>query len=458
VIYSVIGRMNRALTLLMCGCIVILTSCDKDNFIGKDLLPDEDFLNSEQIDTFKIITYTDFDDSVVTSQNVFYALGSLDNQRYGKATASIYSQVLLPANNLFFGDAPEVDSVVLTLDYSGYYGDTTLYHSLNVYRMSEPMQSGRNYHSDDKFRHIPVPIGRKSNFKVNMLDSVMLADSSLWEPHLRIPMYNTFGTNIINLDSTILASDTSFLEYLQGIYITPDTSAGYSNAIMYFDMASDISGLRIYYHNSEADSLSVMLPLTGTKCNSFTNQLHPGTDIGDAIMNADTTDGDAFTYVKGFAGARTIVKLPTLTNLQDVSINKAELVLTMTNDGSRYYPAPPKVQLVQLDSTGRNYYYLALYTYELYSSIVDDNFGSTNIGGVAIKTTRDNTGRTVYEYQYNITKHVQEIIEGSLDNNGFALICYPTNRVPNAVTLGGPMCPREDFKPRFTVTYTTINK
>ncbi|HMU69057.1 MAG TPA: DUF4270 family protein, partial [Chitinophagales bacterium] len=257
--------MNRALTLLMCGCIVILTSCDKDNFIGKDLLPDEDFLNSEQIDTFKIITYTDFDDSVVTSQNVFYALGSLDNQRYGKATASIYSQVLLPANNLFFGDAPEVDSVVLTLDYSGYYGDTTLYHSLNVYRMSEPMQSGRNYHSDDKFRHIPVPIGRKSNFKVNMLDSVMLADSSLWEPHLRIPMYNTFGTNIINLDSTILASDTSFLEYLQGIYITPDTSAGYSNAIMYFDMASDISGLRIYYHNSEADSLSVMLPLTGTK-------------------------------------------------------------------------------------------------------------------------------------------------------------------------------------------------
>lgn len=450
--------MNRVLFLVMCGCLIILASCDKDNFIGRELLPDEDLLNSTQVDTFRVVTWTDRDDSVVTSQNVFYALGALNNERYGKSTASIYAQVRLPAANLFFGDEPGVDSVVITLDYSGYHGDTSVLHNVNVYRLTEPMFSGRNYHSDDRFRYMPVPVGKKSDFKANVLDSVTLADGSKWEPHLRIPVFKTFGENIVALDSTILASDTSFIEYLQGICIAPDTTGGFANGVMYFDMASSISGLRIYYHNSEADSLSILFPFTGVKSNGFTHQYGAENDAYNALMNPDTTIGDAFTYVQGFAGMRTIIKLPTIKDLVDVSINKAELTFTMTNDGGRYYPAPPKVQLVQLDSTGHNFYYIALYSYELYSSIIDDNFGATDIGGVAVKTKRDETGRVVYEYRYNITKHIQEILDGDIDNNGFALICYPGNRVPNAVTLGGPQCGRELYRPRFSITYTTINK
>ena len=450
--------MNRVLFLLMCGWMVILASCDKDNFIGKDLLPEEDLLNSARIDTFPIVTYTDRDDSVVTSQNRFYALGSLSNDRYGNSTASIYAQLRLPAANLFFGESPAVDSVVLTLDYSSYHGDTTQLHTVNVLRVSEPMLTSRNYHNDERFRTLPVPIGRRSNFKANVLDSVTLADGSKWEPHLRIRMFDSFGSNLINLDSNFLSSDTAFIEYLQGICIQPDTTAGFSNGIMSFDMASAISGVRIYYHNTEADSLSILFPFTGVKTNYFTHQYNLGTDAYTALTEPDTTNGDAFSYVQGFGGLRTIIKLPSLTDLQDVSINKAELVFTMTNDGARYFPAPPKVGLVALDSLEHNFYYVNLYSFELYSSIVDDNFGQTDIGGIAIKTISDVTGRTVYEYRYNITRQIQDIIEGDLDNNGFALICYPGNRVPNAVTLGGPQCVRQEFRPRFSITYTTINK
>jgi hypothetical protein len=449
--------MNRAF-LMMCGCLIILASCDKDNFLGKDLLPEEDLLNSIQVDTCKIITYTAYDDSVVTSQNIYYALGSLKNDRYGESTASIYSQLRLPAANVFFGESVGIDSVVLTLDYALYHGDTTALHTVNVYRMSEPMSSSRNYYSDVKFRTLPIPIGRKENFKANFLDSVYLADGSEWESHLRIKLSDSFAANITQLDTNVLASDTSFIEYLQGICIRPDVTDGFANGVMLFDLASSISGVRIYYHNSEADSLSLVFPLTGVNVNGFTHTYGTETDAYAALMGQDTINGNAFTYVQGFGGLRTIIKLPTITDFKDVSINKAELVFTMTNDGAYFFPAPPKVGLVQLDSNGHNFYYVNLYSFEVYSSIVDDNFGQSNIGGIAVKTVQDKTGRTVYEYRYTITRHVQDIIDGDIDNNGFALICYPGNRMPNAVTLGGAQSFRDEFKPRLSITYTTINK
>jgi len=451
--------MFRAGFWMLCGWMIILASCDKDNFLGKDLLPEEDLLNSIRVDTFRIVTYTDLEDSIVTSQNPFYALGSLDNERYGKSTASIYAQMLLPAANLFFGDLPVVDSVVMTLDYSGYHGDTTALHSVSILRMIEPLFNTRNYHSDEKFKTLPIPVGKKTDFKANFLDSVTLADGSKWEPHLRINLFESFGRNIVNLDSNILASDTSFIEYLQGLCISPDTlTAGFVNGIMFFDLASEISGVRIYYHNNLADSLSILFPFSGVKVNGFTHTYGAETEAYQALMTPDTTLGDALTYVQGFGGLRTIVKLPTLTDLQDVSVNKAEIIFTMTNDGARFFPAPPKVALVQLDSLQHNYYYYYLYSFELYSSIIDDNLGNTDIGGIAVKTIREESGRVVYEYRYNITKHVQDILEGDLENNGFALVSFPGNRVPNAVTLGGPQCLREEFRPRFSITYTTINK
>ncbi|MFZ1592916.1 MAG: DUF4270 domain-containing protein [Chitinophagales bacterium] len=451
--------MNKAVFLLIGGLIVLTASCRKDNFIGEELLPEEDFLNSARIDTFTMITYTDIDDSIVTSQNPFYALGSMQSDIYGKSTAGIFAQLLLPANNLFFGDNATVDSVVLTLDYASYYGDTTATHCVSVYRMSEPLFNNRNYYSNQKFHYLPIPIGKKNEFKANNRDSVVLADGSEWEPHLRINLFDAFGQNIINLDSTVLESDTAFLQYLQGLYISADTlTDGYSRGLMYFDMASDITGVRIYYKNSEADSLSVLFPFDGVKTNYFKNTYPESSQAYNAIINPDTTNGEAFTYVKGFTALRTIVKLPTLTNLKDVSVNKAELIFTTTTDDGRFFNAPPKLILLPQDSTGHNSYYFALYSEEYFSSIVDDNFGGTDIGGTIVETVSEETGRTVYQYKFIITRHIQEMLEGSIDNYGFALSCIPGNRIPNAVTLGGVNSPRANFKPYLSITYTTINK
>jgi hypothetical protein len=452
--------MNKAVFILLGGLIVMTASCRKDNFIGEELLPDSDLLNSTRVDTFTMITYTDVDDSTVTSQNAFYALGSIESEFYGKTTAGIFTQMRLPANNLFFGDNPVVDSVVLMIDYASFYGDTNSTQNISVYRMIEPLKSNRNYYSDQKFKHLPIPVGKKVEFKPNLSDSVVLSDGSRWEPHLRINLFDAFGQNIANLDSSVLENDTTFLKYIQGLYIAADTiTEGFSRGVMYFDMASEISGVRIYYRNDEADSLNIFFPFSsGVKTNYFTHQYPVSTPAYEALNNPDTTIGEAVTFVKGFAGMRTIIKLPTLTDLQDVSINKAELTFTATYDDGRRFNPPPKLLLIPLDSLGHNSYIAALYSQEIFSTVIDDNLGATNIGGELLKSVSEETGRTIYQYKFVITRHVQEILEGSLDNYGFALSCFPGHRIPNAVTLGGVNSERDNYKPYLTITYTTINK
>lgn len=438
------------------GMMTLSESCRKPNLIGDDLLPEEDLLNSSRIDTFQIITYTDYEDSVVTSQNLFYALGSLNSDIYGKSTAGIYAQIKLPTNNLNFGEGASIDSIVLTMDYSAFYGDAEAEHRISVYRLTEHMQSGRLYYSDTRFHILPVALGKKT-FVPNLTDSVELNNGVKQEPHLRIKLYDSFGRNIINLDTLVLENDTSFLSYLPGFYIEPDTSAGYSNGMMYFDMLSTLSGVTVYYRNTEADSLSVRFPFSGVKTNRFTHTYPADAEVTPHLTTPNTTIGDPVTYVQGLGGLRTIVKIPTIENLQDVSINKAELTVYVAGGTTSQFPSPPKLLLTQLDSSGHNFYYLQLYSYEVYSSIVDDVLGSNDIGGVPTQVT-DRYGTPALVCKYNITRHVQEIIEGSITNNGFSLTCFPGNRIANSLTLAGSDCLRFTNRPYLTITYTTINK
>jgi hypothetical protein len=172
------------------------------------------------------------------------------------------------------------------------------------------------------------------------------------------------------------------------------------------------------------------------------------------------TSGANETFVQGFGGLKTIVQIPYLENLADVSINKAEITFTVSGETDSIFAAPPQLLFVQTDSLLNNFYYLALYTEEFYFSIIDQSLGLDNfleIGGT-LTSEYNRYGQLENVYKYNITRHVQEVIEGTIQNNGFALIAYPGNRIPNAVTLEGTNSTDTTLKPYLNITYTTINK
>ncbi len=294
--------MRSVILFLIAGALILFNqSCRKPTDIGDELLPIEDLLNSEKIDTFQVITYTLPDDSVVTSQNKFYALGSLNSSVYGKTTAGFFVQVLLPTNNLTFGDGAVTDSVILILDYADFYGDISQRQSVSVYRMLEPLESNRLYYSDTRFSILPISLGYKKQFVPAVYDSVEI-NGVQNEPHLRIRLSEFFGNEIMS-DTLVLENDTTFLNYLNGLYVEPDTSGGHSNGIMLFDLNSTISGLTIYYHNNTADSLSIRFPFTGIKTNYFTHN-YEGSAIQDEELNMPDTSGANETFVQGFGGLK----------------------------------------------------------------------------------------------------------------------------------------------------------
>ena len=109
-------------------------------------------------------------------------------------------QVNLPTNNLFLGNNPVLDSLVLVLDYAGLYGDSMAQHSFNVYKVIEPLYASKLYYSDSKVLTLPAAIGRKANFVPNLKDSVTVLGNTM-PPQLRIRLTDQLGTEFTEGDT-----------------------------------------------------------------------------------------------------------------------------------------------------------------------------------------------------------------------------------------------------------------
>ncbi len=450
--------MKRSLLMPAFAGLMLLAffSCRKSTFIGDELIPDGDFLNSERSDTFTIITQVLQDDSAVTNRNLFYSLGSINEgeqfDQFGKTFAHIYTQVNLPTNNLFLGDGAIADSAVLILDYAGLYGDSTAKHSVSVYKLIDDLNINQNYYSDTRLHYLPIAIGRKDDFIPNLKDSIQ-GYSFKYAPSLRIRLSDWFADELINQNDTIkFINDTTFTNFLKGLYIETDT-AELSQSIMLFNMSSFISGITLYYKNATADSLSVSFPFNGPIINSYTHNFE-GSQASASLTNP-VEEEDSIIYLQGFTGLKTYIQIPYLENLEGVSINKAELTFTVINEPeSGLFALPPRLLFIESDTLLKNKYTFIDYGLEYYWSVVDQFISSYDYGG-ALDTLTEISGQQQSTYKFNLTRHFQEIIDGDIENNGFQLIVFPGYRIPNSVILGGS---GSIYEPKLSITYTHINQ
>ena len=426
--------------------------------LGQDLIPPYDQLHSQRQDTFTIITTILPDDSAITSFNIFYALGSLNNNDFGKTSAGIYTQINLPTNNLYLGPNAAVDSIVLILDYASLYGDTTSIHTVSVYKMLDRFITTIPYFSDAKFHYLPVSIGKKSNFIPKPNDSTIVYGKKA-PPALRIKMNDAFVQEFLNpADTSKFLNDTLFTEFLKGVYITTDTLAGFKNSMMLLDLYSSISGMAVYYHNDDADSLTVLFPFNGPKVNSFSHN-YVGSNALEPLTNPNYTTGDSLLYIQGLTGLKAYIQIPYLENLQGVAINKAELTFTLARPIDSIFPPPDELMFITSDSLKKNQFIFRDYASETFISVVDQDIifsGITYDYGGNLDTTFNQFGQQVLTYKFNLTRHFQKVIQGDLPNNGFMLIVYPGYRIPNSVILGGSGHYNENLKPYLTITYTNV--
>lgn len=426
--------------------------------LGEYLIPPYDQLHSQRQDTFTIITTILPEDSAITSFNVFYALGSLNNNEFGKSSAAIYTQINLPTNNLYLGPNAMVDSIVLNLDYAGLYGDTLSKHTVNVYKMVDRFTTTIPYFSDSKFHFLPVTIGKKSEFIPKPNDSTIVYGKKA-APGLRIKLNDGFVQEFMNpTDTSKFLNDTLFTDFLKGIYIETDTLAGFRNSVMLIDLYSSLSGMSVYYHNDDADSLAILFPFNGPKVNSFSHN-YIGSNALMPLINPNYETGDSLLYIQGLTGLKAYIQIPYLTNLEGVAINKAEIIFKLARPIDSLFPPPSDLMFITSDSLKQNQFIFRDYASETFISVVDQDYifsGVTYDYGGNLDSTLNEFGQQEWIYKFNLTRHFQKVIQGDLPNNGFMLIVYPGYRIPNSVILGGSGHDNENLKPYLSITYTNV--
>ena len=416
--------MRKGIFLFAIFFLTLLFSCKKDGELSPDF--DKSNLSVQFTDAFSIKSTVIKEDSLRTDKFIYNLLGLYNDPIFGPMSSSIYAQVTLTGLNVDF-DSPRstLDSVVLTLDYAGLYGDTTTSMSVNVYELSNDMLSSEYYYSNTYVSYSPTVLGT-STFVPNLSDSVNLDfEGQTRAPHLRIKLDNTFGKSLMNADaggSNKMVDNTTFLTFMKGLYITTVDSVSNTSllsgagSVASFDMNSTMSTLTIYYNDTS--SYDFMINTEGIKYSRFAHD-YTGTDI-EAHLNQSLTRDTTLTYVSSMAGVRTKLEISNIKDLSQngtIVINKAELVVSVEpGSEASFNDALSKLALTGINANGEAIF------------LLDEREGQDHFN---IKI--DETART---YTYNITRHIQGLIYNTTTDYGLYLIAGGSSITASRAVLG----------------------
>ena len=418
--------MRTSLRWLFIGLLVtaMFQSCKKDDNLGLDIinLPGDRF-GFDYVDTTTLIAWSVFEDSIQTSGVLYNLLGSYYDNVFGKTSASIYTQALLTSNSVEFGANPVGDSLILTLRYNGYYGDSTFKHRLKIYEIDE----NADFHKDTAYySNRQLPIGQllfDEEVTLNPLDSVEFNGE-------KVPAILKVKLNQVLINKFIAASNTSdlanndnFRNFFKGLYITvEEVNTPGKGSIAYFNMNADLTRLTLFYHNDSTSFASYHFTIND-QCAKFTNFNHNGyQDAEYMLKNQDTTGVNDRLYLQATAGVKIMLKMPHLKEIYKdgpVAINRAELVLKTdpSDHTAADFKVPVKLTLARINDEGK------------YTFIKDYLYSETFFGG-QYDPIRN-------EYRFRITRHLQEILNDKFEDHGLVVLVSGSAIQANRVAILG---------------------
>jgi hypothetical protein len=207
-------------------------------------------------------------------------------------------------------------------------------------------------------------------------------------------------------DSLTLSDNLKFLQYFKGLYLEATDLAQGGSIMKVYSIAAG-SGLYLYYHNSDKDSLSFKYSINtnSARVSRFTHNY--STTVFAANLDKQVVQ-DSLIYLQTTGGLRSKILIPNLGTWSDstnFTINQAELIFQVdstVSDVKKFLP-PEQLVFTAIDKDGKEY---------LPS---DASFSPTYYGG-----TYNSVDKT---YRFNIAKHMQEVIEKKTgkENYGFYL-------------------------------------
>jgi hypothetical protein len=316
-----------------------LTSCVDPTDLGSDLL-NEDRAEVNFIDTLTLIaTIVEGEPQFVygptiAEQQSSYLLGKMTDPIFGTSTSTIYAQPRLDFFNPDFSNT-KLDSVVLLLPYNtdtlAYYGTLNQEFSVEVKRITESFDRNRFYFSDTSFSVDAAPIGL-STFMPRPFDSLNIVqyrstfiDTVQFPPHLRIPLSEEFGNELLQLDSASLDNDAAFLDFFSGFRVEATTE---TRGMLSFNLLNTLGGIYLYYTKDDTLKREFLVQLDQFSARFCTFEHDYSASLVENFIG-DSQLGDSLLFVQGLAGLDTKIEIPHVRTLEDLIINKAELIVQL---------------------------------------------------------------------------------------------------------------------------------
>ena len=424
------------------GVVLILAisfSCKKEEAnlqpTGIEAQPSENLLGLFTSDTFQLVCTTKRIDSVRTDASVLNTIGSYFDPVLGKLESSMVTQLRLSSDNIDLTELKDVkiDSAVLNLVFSGRYGNTTD-QTFEVYEVTENLSSSAFYYSSNFVNVSSSPIGVRSSSSTVPVAPVNL-DGELETPSIRISLDTNFARKIIDTDQSNYESNSAFTSFIKGIYITsnnPNQSEG-EGAILYFNLPDVYTRMVIYYTNTDG-SQSELAYLINSKSVSFnlSKPAYTGSDVGYVLEKEDANA--EFVYVHSFGGTMVKIASPTIKSIiknGPVLVNNARLIFNADTKDDNLYPPLSNLFAFGMSADGT-------LLYELPDKEEIHYDGTINTSG---------------GYKIGITRYIQGVLDGKIENNG--LLLRELGGAGARSVIYGPGSPSNAMK--LQISYTPIS-
>jgi hypothetical protein len=494
-------------------------SCKKDfSSVGNNMIEQPNFKGKIYEDA-KVLTYDKQVNRIYTKNMALNGIGIYNDPVYGVLEGDMARTIVFPSSEDIdevdytegFGDNVKLLKAKLVAPFFSHTFDdngTTLYDidsiygnqsfDIDIYELTYLLDSNdpnnnlhtrRDYYSDFDFSPFKGPlIGSKQDFAPNYNPYITYereTDGSykLDNDGHKIVKDSLGPQFVIDLDTTyfrhkifdhsgedILTNNLRFADYFRGVYVDaiPKNNNG-----RYFMIDFTKAHIEVSYthdvvndNNTPADTsddfiekvyneliLTFGVPSVNLYKNTFNN-----TTLTN-ITTSDEVNGDEKAYIKGNAGATTIIKLFDPTQLREIKnedwlINHAELIFYVDDN----------LVAQTLSKPTR----LFLYDYNNNTILADikasENIttGNSYFGGVFDEDENGN-----HFYKFNITRHIRNIIKkdslnvklglkvisgNKMDEIDNKLI--PDNYNPKGIILHGNNTTDVDKKPKLTIYYS----
>lgn len=402
---------GRALVAGLISITFIITSCtDKAKTIGNELDNSEDIFEIGFTDTITVEAYSVLRDSIRTDSLYLSLAGSIFDPELGEMTASMATQLLLSVDTPDFGPNPVIDSMILSLLYGGYYGDTMDFQTFNVYELDEILDSPKDYYTDDVISHKSTLLATKtfqprptSDYLVSRMDTTstgadtLIIDTLVAQIRFDLASLSPeLGNKVLYGQESDMSSSSNFVEYVKGLYITAEKSTS-GGSISYFDLNSSVSQVVIYYKNDTIDdgtyNLYITRDMERLTMVDHNNYDDASTEFKEQVLDENHELGRNQLYLQSLAGVESIIKFPHIKNLSTegkIIVNRAELVFEADALKLGDYAAPTNLTLLKKTEDGS------------FDLLLDQFEGTEFFGGTYNEDEQ--------EYRFRITRYIQSLV------------------------------------------------